>query len=104
MFYSFYTTLTDREIPVRLDVTYYKPLRQGKYDGPWEHCYPDEYAEVEFDIKTPKGYNASFLVKHLLPEELLCLEEWCIEKIEEQRQAEKDEAMLDKWRSVVYDY
>lgn len=80
MFYSFYTTLTDREIPVRLDVTYYKPFRRGKYDGPWENCYPDEDAEVDFDIKTPKGYNANFLFKFLLPEELLCLEEWLIDQ------------------------
>jgi len=101
VFYSFYTTLTDREIPVRLDVTYYKPFRVGKYDGTWEDCYPGEDAEVDFDIKTPKGHNANFLFKHLPPKELLCIEEWLIEQMEEVEQAEKDEWLIDQYEQFV---
>lgn len=78
--HSFEYTLTRNEIPVRVDIVYYKKEVPGKYDGPWEHCYPTEPAEADVDIKTLKGYNVpKALYKHISEKEWEELENKAIE-------------------------
>lgn len=40
----------DNEYEVRIVVTGFHSGYAGRYDGPWEDCYPDEPPEVEFDV------------------------------------------------------
>ena len=37
----------DCQTEYEVEITYFSPEIPGKYDGPWEDCYPTEPAEVE---------------------------------------------------------
>ena len=42
-----YTTV---ELELEINVTSYSPGTPGRFTGAWEDCYPEEPAEIEFDV------------------------------------------------------
>lgn len=52
-------------IPCQIEVTHYIPHQPGRTYGPPEHCYPDEPAEISFDVYDKRGYPATWLERKM---------------------------------------
>lgn len=54
-------------IPCLIQVTHYSAPVSGRYSGAPESCYPDEPAELEYDVLDRAGRPAGWLAAKITP-------------------------------------
>lgn len=67
-------------IPCIIDVTYYEPVRPGRYFGCPEDCYPDEGGESEWVLLDRRGRRAEWLERKMTDRDREKVEELIYQK------------------------
>lgn len=66
-------------IPCKARMTYYAKARPARVYGPAEDCYPDEPAELDFDILDRRGRPAAWLERKMTEDDIIRIEGELIE-------------------------